>query len=186
MKKYNILLLLMMITFLMMAVNVVWADDVIVEVRLDKSTTQGLSYSHVGYVSFKPVRVSLVIKNLSDRIQIINLKNQYHFWLVRTNPAVRCQECIPSTPWYEGMPIIAEGNLTPTYGRTSPVIQIEPHSERVIALDVLPDAIKTRHTYKGWLLPGNYILGVETPTGLPGTTSGLSVTETALFITGGE
>jgi hypothetical protein len=163
----------LIISILILKPSFVKADEVVVKVLLDKSVTKYSSANQV--VTFAPVRVTLNIENLSDRIQTVYLKPKYHFWLLKASPIKPGVD--PST----FMPIVAEGDFTATYGSGYPYVPVQPHSEMQQAYGVLPDAITLRNTYKGYLLPGTYILRVEVPIGLPGGGS-YPTTETTLFI----
>jgi hypothetical protein len=148
------------------------ADDVVVKLNLDNMTTQYISYVGGG-TSFKPVRVIMSIENLSDRIQYPNLKLKYHFWLYKVSRPVPGIDL--------GYPVVAEGDLEATHGVYYSAGPMAPHSVLQIAYGVLPDAITLRRTYKGYLLPGVYVLRVEIPLGLPGSSSN-TTTEATLFI----
>ena len=181
--KNKVVSALLAFAFIFIATKLVLADEAVAEVRLDKTVTKFVSGAFGWGAGFEPIRVSLVIKNLSDRIQTVNLKKRYHFWLIKASD---CGEC--AWLWWNNstnsyLPVVAEGYLAATYGKIAGAStdQIQPHTEKVEAFAVLPGYITNRSTYKGNLGTGAYLLNVEVPTGLPGTDAS-ATTQVTFFV----
>ncbi|MDO8662469.1 MAG: hypothetical protein Q7K98_04520 [Candidatus Omnitrophota bacterium] len=176
MKKRYFLFLTAILTYLALSVSVVLAEDVLVQLRLDKTTTKGLGSN--GTQSFEPVRFSLVIQNLSDKQQLVSPRMVYNFSLQKLEPWVTGLD--PRRASY--YPIVATGQMKAIGQRYGPYLTIEPHTELVIGYGTLPDDIKQyADNYKGHLIPGVYNLWVSFPTGLTGTSDSTSVS-TLLFV----
>jgi hypothetical protein len=165
-------ILLLMGLFFALFVSQAMADDVVAELRLDKMSTK-YSAPYMG-TTFEPIKIYLVIKNLSDRIQSVSLKPKYHFRILKVS-------ALASSDPQTFLPYVAEGDLTATYGKGYPVAEVLPHSEQVHAYGVIPTAITKRYTYKGYILPGAYIIACEFPQGLAGN-GNYTKTESFFFI----
>ena len=149
------------------------ADDVFVEVQLDPGIAK---YSSTyGSTTFSLVTVSLVATNLSDRVQTLTLKKSYHFYLMKVSAPV------PGVDPGTALPFVAEGYLQASYGQAYPTVDLQPHTRQVVAFGQLPTAITVRYSYKGYILPGTYVMKVELPSGLMGVTAGAE-TEATLVI----
>ncbi|MDO8662913.1 MAG: hypothetical protein Q7K98_06820 [Candidatus Omnitrophota bacterium] len=162
--------------------NIALADDVVFTVTLNPSVAR----SRASYMSasFEPVTVELRVTNMSDRIQTIQLQKSYYFTLAKVS---RLTSVDPQTY----LPFVAEGYLSATYGQDIcyggkcwpgyQTLEIQPHSEKVLAYGTLPANISKYNSYKGYILPGTYMLQVSCPQGLAGNTYSAS-SEATLFI----
>lgn len=177
MRPARMSILLLTTVFLTMGFGLAQANNLAIRVKLDKNTLKAIPQYLAG-PTWEKARIYMEIENISPRQETIKLSEQYHFWLIKTS---QCNECTRVTPTKDGLPVVAEGFLKSVYGKKNSTITIEPHTVLVEAFGEILSSVDTRHTYKGYLLPGTYLLKAEIPEGAIGSKSS-ATTETLLNV----
>lgn len=149
------------------------ADDLLVQVRLDKSVTEVDSSGTI-----RPVQLSLVVQNLSDKVVRLKISKTYR---------VALQDFDSNTPLLFGD--VADGAVASVYNGDwlTTGLPLAPHSERLIATGSLPGVLTKLQTPDRRIKSGTYLLGVELPPdqlfdegGVPGwSTTALTIVDAA-------
>ncbi len=136
------------------AVSTVEADDAIIKVVLDKTTTElggTCSPIQLGY-TIQPVYVSLVVQNLSDRPLAFKTTVFYPYRILKAS--------VPTTPPKQ----VVSGNLWSVRASSTGADQVPPHGSIVLARATLP-YFDPGNPLATFCFPstGSYILSVDIP-----------------------
>ena len=143
----------------------VLADEVIAKLILDKSTVVDIQrkYGASDYFA-QPVYASLVVENLSDKVQQVNLKPTYSFSMIRAG-GINHSGDLEFDEF--GRSIVLTGSLNSVFKPEQTSLSVAPHTIMLIAYIPIT-SLESRHTYKAYLGFGGYIISVVIPEGLLG------------------